>query len=169
MATPRSELTAETIRSRGRRVAPINIFGVIPIVSSLSLTSVWQPNTSSTFSPGKFWWIKSWRTRQSSCLSKRVRRWISSFDVTSIPGITARPLLWPTLIKAAIFSAELWSQMAIISNPMARAWSTTAKGLISSSPQGERHEWMWRSARNVLSMDSFLKSLSGKVYPPIQK
>jgi hypothetical protein len=43
-------------------------------------------------------------------------------------------------MKAAVFSAELWSQMAIISNPVAKAWLTMARGFISSSPQGERHE-----------------------------
>jgi hypothetical protein len=36
--------------------------------------------------------------------------------------------------------------MAIIFSPLALALEIISRGVISSEPQGERREWIWRSA-----------------------
>ena len=47
--------------------------------------------------------------------------------------------------RAGQFRAELWSVRAIRSSPFTIAIPAMLAGVISSSPQGDRQEWIWRS------------------------
>ncbi len=75
--------------------------------------------------------------RHSTCTSSMV--------VSSMPGITEIPYSCAAFMMAGQFLHELWSVSAITSSPFKAAIPTMLAGVISSSPQGERQEWMCRS------------------------
>ncbi len=76
----------------------------------------------------------------------------------------ARAASW----TAPTLPAALWSQMAIMSSPLANAVATMAGGVISSEAHGDNAVWMCRSARNDLRPGAIAagSSLKHGVLPP---
>ncbi|GHU97290.1 hypothetical protein FACS189483_02830 [Spirochaetia bacterium] len=56
-----------------------------------------------------------------------------------------------SLAKAGQFRAELWSVRARTCTPRAAAKDTNIRGDRSREPQGERQEWLWKSARRAMT------------------
>src|SRR5690554_2203811 len=63
---------------------------------------------------------------------------------SSMPGITII-LLWAALTTASTLSQLLWSVTAMASNPQINAILTILLGVMSSSLQGDKAEWICRS------------------------
>ena len=80
-----------------------------------------------------------------SRVSNRHTTWASSAVHSSMPGSTSSPASSPALITAPAFLQLLWSVTAMTWHPERAAMPTRLLGVMSSSPQGERQEWMCRS------------------------
>ena len=150
-AAPPCAATSAAAASSGRSVAGGSRKGSSPQGRSCASIRIWRPKTSGRF----FTRMRCGRTARSKSIAaasvgNRQTRWISSAVVSSMPPTGTAPYASHAAKNAGQLAALLWSVSAATSAPARRAMPAASAGVISSSAQGERHEWMCSSALRPL-------------------